>query len=91
MNAKLLTKHNLSTEIYKLILEADPVAKAKIHDVRKYAASYSLAETMVSPDELSKSIGWSSPATFFKYYLTSTEPLASEAALPMPGPSDQHR
>ena len=89
--AKPLTKHGLSTEICKLILEADPVAKAKVHDVRKYAASYSLAETMVSPVELSKTIGWSSPATFFKYYMTTTEPLARGVSLPRPGPSDRHR
>ena len=91
MNAKPLTKHNLSTEICKLILEADPDAKAKVHDVRKYASSYSLAETMVSPEELSRSIGWNSPATFFKYYMSSVEPLDSEVMLPMPGPADRHR
>ena len=32
-NAKLLTKHNLSTEICKIILEADPFAKTKVIDV----------------------------------------------------------
>ena len=91
MYAKPLTKHNLSTEICKLILEADPDAKAKVHDVRKFASSYSLAETMVSPEELSRSIGWNSPATFFKYYMKSVEPLNSEVMLPTPGPSDRHR
>ena len=89
--ARPLTKHMLSTEICKLILEADPTVKAKVHDVRKYAASYSLAETMASPDELSKAIGWNSPSTFFRFYMTSTEPLTRSVSLPMPGPSDRHR
>ena len=73
---KPLTRHSLSTEICKLILEADPVAKAKVHDVRKYAASYSLAETMISPDELSRTIGWNSPAFFqilYDTYRTSSK------------------
>ena len=85
--AKPLTVHKLSTEICNLILEADPVAKAKVHDVRKYASSYALAETMVTPEELTKTIGWNSPATFFKCYMTSTEPLSRRVSLPGPGTS----
>ena len=69
-DAKPFTSHVLSTEIRKIILEAAPFAKTKVHDVRNHISSYSLAETMVSPEELSKSIGWNSPATFSKYYMS---------------------
>ena len=48
--AKPLTKHQLSTHICRLILEADPLTAAKVHDVRKYASSYALAKTMLVGD-----------------------------------------
>ena len=89
--AKPLTIHKLSSEICNLILEADPVAKANVKDVRKYASSYALTETMLTTDELTKTIGWSSPAIFFRYYMTPTEPLTRRVSLPVPGPSDRHR
>ena len=44
---KKLTVHGLSTLTCLLILQADPSTKAKVHDIRKYAASYALAETML--------------------------------------------
>ena len=73
--------NQLSVQICKLILEADPNTKTRVHDVRKYASSYSLAETMLVGDLVS-SIHWSSPTIFFKFYLTPTDPLVLPVSLP---------
>ena len=77
-----LTIHQLSTHICSLILQADPTTKAKVHDVRKYAASCALAETMLVGDLVS-AINWSSPAIFYKFYLTQTELLTRPVSLPV--------
>ena len=79
---KKLTIHQLSMHICSLILLADPATKAKVHDVRKYAASCALAETMLVGDLVS-AINWSSPAIFYKFYLTQTEPLTRPVSLPV--------
>ena len=79
---KKLTIHQLSTHICSLILQADPTTKARVHDVRKYAASCALAETMLVGDLVS-AINWSSPATFYKFYLTQTKPLTRQVSLPV--------
>ena len=84
--SKELTKHQLSTEICKLILSADPGTKAKVHDIRSYASSCALAATMITPTELAQAIGWNSPATFYKFYRTAIEPLSREISLPGPDP-----
>ena len=84
--SKELTKIQLSTEICKLIVKADPGTKAKVHDIRSYASSCALAATMITPTELAQSIGWSSPATFYRYYRTAIEPLSREVSLPGPDP-----
>ena len=86
---KPLTKFQLSTEVCKLILRADPGTRARVHDVRKYAASCSLATTMITPSELSEAIGWSSPVSFFRFYRTAIEPLSREISLPGLDPRDQ--
>ena len=84
---KPLSKHQLSTQICQLILKADPLTAVKVHDVRSYASSYALTKTMLIGD-LMREIHWSSPSTFFKYYMTSTEPLLTPVVLPlMGGPS----
>ena len=88
-NQKSFTVHQLSTQICKLILAADPNTKAKVHDVRKYAASCSLAETMLVGDLIS-SLNWTSSATFFKFYMAPTEPLRFPVSLPVNDPSDQN-
>ena len=75
------TVQGLSTQICSVILQADPSARAKIHDVRKYAASCALAETMLVGDLVS-AMNWTSPGTFMKFYLTQTEPLTRPVALP---------
>ena len=84
--SKELTKKQLSTEICKLIVRADPDTKANVHDIRSYASSCALAYTMITPSELAQSIGWSSPATFFRFYRTAIEPLSREVSLPGPDP-----
>ena len=84
--SKELTKNQLSTEICKLIVRADPGTKAKVHDIRSYASSCALASTMITPTELAQSIGWSSPATFYRFYRTAIEPLSREVSLPGPDP-----
>ena len=84
--SKELTKHQLSTEICKLILSADPGTRARVHDIRSYASSYALGATMITPTELAQAIGWSSPATFFRFYRTAIEPLSKEVSLPGPDP-----
>ena len=81
---KKLTIHQLSTHICSLIIEADPTTKrnfGKVHDIRSYAASCALAETMLVGDLVS-AMNWSSPAIFYKFYLTQTEPLTRRVALP---------
>ena len=87
--AKELTKNQLSTEVCKLIIKADPGTRAKVHDVRSYASSTSLATTMITPTELAESIGWSSPQTFYKFYRKAIEPLTREVSLPGPDPRGQ--
>ena len=86
LKSKELSKHQLSTEICKLILSADPGTKARVHDIRSYASSCALASTMITPTELAQSIGWSSPATFYRFYRTAIEPLSKEVSLPGPDP-----
>ena len=83
---KPLTIHQLSTYICKLILSANPDKKVKVHDVRKYAASCSLAETM-DTSEVVSAIRWKSPHTFWRFYLAPTEPLILQVVLPGVEPS----
>ena len=78
---KELTIHTLSKNICQIILMADPETKTKVHDVRKYASSCSFANTMLVGN-LVEAMNWSSPATFFKFYFTQTEPLNRPVALP---------
>ena len=79
---KKMSIHKLSSHLCSLILQADPNTKAKIHDVRRYAASCALAETMLMGDLVS-SMNWSNKATFVKFYLTQTDPLDRPVALPL--------
>ena len=78
---KPLTVHQLSTSVCKVILAADPVAKASVHDVRKYATSLALAETMDVSDVVT-AVNWRSPHTFWKFYMAPMEPLTLPAVLP---------
>ena len=78
---KPLTKSQLSTYICKLILNAEPRKSVKVHDIRKYAASCSLAQSM-NVSGMVHSLRWKSPHTFFKFYMSPTAPLTVEATLP---------
>ena len=79
---KTLTIHKLSYHICQFIRLADPVTRIRAHDVRKYASSCSFVNTMLVGDLVS-AMNWSSPATFFKFYFTQTEPLCTPVALPV--------
>ena len=81
-HSRTLTIHKLSAHICSIIRLADDVAKIKPHDVRKYASSCSFVNTMLVGDLVS-AMNWSSPATFFKFYFSQTEPLSTPVALPV--------
>ena len=78
---KPLSKQQLSNYICKLINEADSSGPARVHDIRKYAASCSLAETM-DVTGMIDALQWKSPQTFYKFYMSPTPPLAVPATLP---------
>ena len=71
----------LRYHICSLITEADPATKAKVHDIRKYAASCSLQQDMLVGD-LTEDFNWSSPAIFYKFYFLQTDILDMPVALP---------
>ena len=77
-----LSIHQLSTHICSLILQADKTTARNVHDIRTYATSCALAETMLV-GELISAVNWSSPAVFYKFYLTQTEPLTRPVSLPV--------
>ena len=78
---KPLSIQQLSSYICKLILRADPSGRAKVHDIRKYAASCSLADSMDVSDMVT-ALHWSSERTFWKFYFAPTKPLPVRAVLP---------
>ena len=85
-----LTVAQLSSYVCRFIRKADPSKKAKVHDIRKYAASYSLAETMDVSDMVN-ALHWSSEKTFWKFYLAPTQPLSVPAVLPGSNRPDTNR
>ena len=78
---KPMTKHQLSTRIIKLINMAEPDKPIKVHDIRKYAASCSLAETM-DISGMVTALQWKSPQTFYKFYMSPTAPVKVPARFP---------
>ena len=78
---KPLSKYQLSAYACKIIHNADPQKKAKPHDIRKYAASCSLAATM-NITGMINALQWKSPYTFWKFYMSPTVPLTVPATLP---------
>ena len=78
---KPLTKYQLSSYISKLIHKADPHKDAKPHDIRKYAASCSLAKSM-NISGMVNALQWKSPHTFYKFYLSPTVPHTVQTTLP---------
>ena len=79
---KKLSIFQLSKQICSLIFQADKTTERNVHDIRSYATSCALAETMLVGDLVS-AINWSSPAVFYKFYLTQTEPLTRPVSLPV--------
>ena len=72
---KVLSKFLLSKLICDFIKGFDPSVSVKVHDIRKFAASYAILESMDVKD-VTQSMGWTGPASFFKHYLfQEDEPL----------------
>ena len=78
---KPLSIRQLSSEVCKLIIQADPLVKVKVHDVRKFAAAFTLSETMQASNMID-ALHWKSPHTFWKFYMCTTPPLSRPAILP---------
>ena len=81
---KSISLFQLRYQICSLITQADPQTKAKVHDIRKYAASCSLQLDMLVGD-LTEDFNWSTPAIFYKYYFIQTDPLSMLVVLPTSG------
>ena len=80
-NNKGISLFQLRYQICSLITEADPQTKAKVHDIRKYAASCSLQQDMLVGN-LTEDFNWSTPAIFYKYYFIQTDLLSIPVLLP---------
>ena len=79
---RALTLSQLRYQICSLIItEADPDTRAKVHDIRKYAASITLQQDMIVGD-LIEDFNWSSPATFYKFYFMQTEHPGMPISIP---------
>ena len=81
-NSRTLTVHKLTSHICQIIRLADPVAKIKVHEVRKYASSLSFINSMLV-GELTSAMNWKSPAAFYKFYFTQVEPPKTPVILPV--------
>ena len=86
---KPLTVHQLSVAACKLVMAGDPGTKARVHDVRKLAASYSLAETM-DISTVTEALHWRSPNTFWRYYMSPVPPLSLPVVLPSTSSTISH-
>ena len=80
-SGKPLTVWQLKNLVCKLIVKGDPEARAKVHDIRKFAASYALIHLM-NETEMASAMDWSSAKIFWKFYLTPGSPLSREVILP---------
>ena len=83
-NNKSISLFQLRYQICSLITDADPKTKAKVHDIRKYAASCSLQQDMLVGN-LTEDFNWSTPAIFYKYYFIQIDPLTMPVVLPTSG------
>ena len=88
-NSRALTLSQLKYQICSLITEADPNTRAKVHDIRKYAASISLQQDMIVGD-LIEDFNWSSAATFYKFYFMQTEHPGMPVSIPVRNTADCH-
>ena len=87
-NGRAITLSQLRYQICSLITEADPDTRAKVHDIRKYAASITLQQDMLVGD-LIEDFNWSSPATFYKFYFIQTENPGMPVSTPTRGSTDK--
>ena len=76
---KPLAKSQLSTYICKLILNAEPRKSVKVHNIRKYTASCSLAQSINVSGRVN-SLWRKSPHTFLEFYMSPMTPLTSKPA-----------
>ena len=83
-NSKSISLFQLKYQVCSLITDADPQTKAKVHDIRKYAATCSLQQDMLVGN-LTEEFNWSTPAIFYKYYHIQTDPLSMPVVLPTSG------
>ena len=81
-DSNILSIFQLRYQICSLITEADPNTKAKVHDIRKYAASCSFQQDMLVGD-LTEDFNWSTPAIFYKFYFLQTDILDMPVSLPV--------
>ena len=64
-----------------MVLKADPAAKVKVHDIRKFASSLSLMQCM-DVKTLLNSMRWKSSSAFFRHYLSITSRPTHSVAIP---------
>ena len=76
-----LTVFQLSRLICRIVLKADPAAKVKVHDIRKFASSLSLMQCMDVKDLLN-AMRWKSSSAFFRHYLSITARPSHTVAIP---------
>ena len=80
-DGKAISLSHLRYQICSLITEADPDTHAKVHDIRKYAASLTLQQDMLVGD-LIQDFNWSSPAMFYKFYFMQIEHPGRPVSVP---------
>ena len=76
-----LTVFMLSRLICRLVLKADPAAKVKVHDIRKFASSLSLMQCM-DVKGLLNAMRWKSSSAFFRHYLSITTRPSQPVSIP---------
>ena len=81
-NGKNMSIFQLRHHICSMITDADPDTKARVHDIRKYAASCSLQQDMLVGD-LTEDFNWSTPAVFYKFYFMQTDVPRMPVSIPV--------
>ena len=87
-SGRAITLSQLRYQICSLITEADPDTRAKVHDIRKYAASITLQQDMLVGD-LIEDFNWRSPATFYKFYFMQPENPGMPVSTPTRSSTDK--
>ena len=86
-SGRAITLSQLRYQICSLITEADPDTRAKVQDIRKYAASITLQQDMLV--DLIEDFNWSPPATFYKFYFMQTESPGMPVSTPARSSTDK--